>query len=179
MKSYDHICLCDACFFHQQGDLFSSSVWVWRTESAASVPVHYLSWSGWRPLPCWEPNVMWCRLTRPDVPPATPPLLLTAGGLVEAGTPPHSLQLPRYHLTLLLRERGENGIKAKHRNTIVCRQASCREDSNLCRFGEDKSWSAENRMLQGVARQHPYKQTKTVRSLIFQLLLNYLKICSI
>lgn len=74
---------------------------------------------------------------------------------------------------------GENGIKAKHRNTIVCRQASCREDSNLCRFGEDKSWSAENRMLQGVARQHPYKQTRTVRSLIFQLLLNYLKICSI
>lgn len=43
------------------------------TEAAVCGPVRYEKWFGRRPWPRWEPSMMWCRLTHPDISPPPPP----------------------------------------------------------------------------------------------------------
>lgn len=152
--------------------LIPCCVWVWRTESTAFVSVHYLSWSGRRPLPCWEPNVMWCRLTHPDIPPP-PPLLLTAGSLVDAGAPPRSPQLPRYRFL-------ENEERHQSENTET------QSTAGRPRVGRIQTSAGSVRIKVETVRTECYKvshasiptnKQNTGRSLIFQLSLNYLKKC--
>lgn len=55
-----------------------------------------------------------------------PSRLLTPGALVESGAPPHSLQLPKYHLTIFWQEEEQHEMRNKEtfvfkdRNVTLC-----------------------------------------------------------
>lgn len=89
--------------------------------AAGCHPVHYENWFGRRPGPGWESSVMWCRLTHWTSLP-----LLTVGALVDSGSLPHSLQLPRYHLTVFWQRAEPRGMWKRRNN---CLQAMCWESS--------------------------------------------------
>ncbi len=85
------------------------------TEVAVFHPAYYINWFGRRPLPCWEPNVMWCWLTDHDVPPLADSR--RSGGVWSSTSQPAVTQIsPRCFLT---EERTPWDVK--HRNTLVCR----------------------------------------------------------
>lgn len=77
-------------------------------------PVYYINWFGRRPSPCWEPNVMWCRLTHHDVPPFDDSR--RSSGVWCSTSLPAVTQISPQRF-----DRGKNSVRRETQNTIVCR----------------------------------------------------------
>lgn len=100
------------------------------TEVAVFHPVYYINWSGRRPSPCWEPNMMWYGLTHHDVSSLcwlqalwwSLVLYLTACSYPD--------------ITLLFFDRGKNSMRCKTQTQLSAGVAV--EQLHFCMLGDDE-----------------------------------------
>lgn len=101
------------------------------TEVAVFHPVYYINWSGRRPSPCWEPNMMWCGLTHHDVPPLCW-LQALWWSLVLYLT---ACSYP--NITSLFFDRGKNSMRCKTQTQLSA--GLVLKQLHLCMLGKDKA----------------------------------------